>query len=407
MKKGMLSEYFSGFGYKYLAATEVDPKVSRGHEFQGIKPFKEILGTDRREFVCEFIHLSDKHEEGLVSQSGTMTWYDSRENDPKRAAEYRLYYSAEVALVQTYARAGDLIVIARRPNDSLIALIAESGSSWERQLIYLFGIRHEVTGNLFSVETTPDAQLEYASKLILEGVGIDLQEEEQNYLPELLKRFKGTFPATALFSEFARRTLKDVSPEDDPDMALTTWMEQEETLFRTLERHLVSERLIEGFGSDEQAVDRFINFSLSVHNRRKSRAGHALENHLAYLFSARKINFSRGARTENKSRPDFIFPDIEKYHDATFPAEKLKMLGVKTTCKDRWRQVLAEAARIERKHLLTLQPAITEDQTAEMQTVQLQIVIPTAIHATYTPAQQSWIMSVSDFIGMVSEGQKH
>jgi hypothetical protein len=30
------------------------------------------------------------------------------------------------------------------------------------------------------------------------------------------------------------------------------------------------------------------------------------------------------------------------------------MLGVKTTCSDRWRQVLAEADRIQLKHLLTL-----------------------------------------------------
>lgn len=43
------------------------------------------------------------------------------------------------------------------------------------------------------------------------------------------------------------------------------------------------------------------------------------------------------------------------------------MLGVKSTCKDRWRQVLSEAKRIDNKHLATLEPGISENQTAEMQ----------------------------------------
>jgi len=56
------------------------------------------------------------------------------------------------------------------------------------------------------------------------------------------------------------------------------------------------------------------------------------------------------------------------------------MLGVKSTCKDRWRQVLAEADRIDQKHLLTLEAAISINQTAEMQSKQLQLVVPAAVH---------------------------
>jgi hypothetical protein len=94
------------------------------------------------------------------------------------------------------------------------------------------------------------------------------------------------FPTTAVFSAFARDTLKDVSAKDDPDMVLIRWMEQEEILFHTLERYIVSERLTTGFGKGDEGVDNFVSFSLSVHNRRKSRAGHALENHLQYMFGA-------------------------------------------------------------------------------------------------------------------------
>ena len=81
------------------------------------------------------------------------------------------------------------------------------------------------------------------------------------------------------------------------------------------------------------------------------------------------------------------------------------MLGVKSTCKDRWRQVLAEANRIEHKHLLTLESAISLNQTNEMQTKSLQLVLPQRLHESYTEAQRTWIMDVSSFIELVQERQ--
>ena len=78
---------------------------------------------------------------------------------------------------------------------------------------------------------------------------------------------------------------------------------------------------------------------------------------------------------------------------------------MKSTCKDRWRQVLSEADRVERKHLLTLEPAISTNQTDEMQARQLQLVLPRSLHATYTSAQQTWLMDVSGFVALVRERQ--
>jgi hypothetical protein len=403
LNKGFLSEYFTGFGYKTLAATEIDPLVSHGHEFQGIKAFQKIFGTERHEFQCKYIHLSTDHEDGYLSQQATLTWYDSREAQNKRSSEYRLYYPAKVNFIQEYAKAGDLIIIARKSEGDVVIFLAEVGSTYEQQLKYLFGIQAALFSDNFNVEVTPATQLEYASRIILENIGIAVQGEKPDFLPRLLKKFGSQFPTTALFSEFARSTLRDVSPLDDPDKALVAWMEQEEILFRTLERHIVSDTLQKGFGEASEAVDRFIEFSLSVHNRRKSRAGHALENHLEYLLSVHKLTFSKGRITENKSKPDFIFPDINSYHNPAFPADYLTMLGVKTTLKDRWRQILAEADRIKNKHLLTFQPSITEPQTAEMQSFNLQLVVPTQIHKTYSATQQLWLMNVADFIIHVKE----
>ena len=81
------------------------------------------------------------------------------------------------------------------------------------------------------------------------------------------------------------------------------------------------------------------------------------------------------------------------------------MLGVKSTCKDRWRQILSEADRIERKHLLTLEAAISENQTEEMKAGRIQLVLPEKIHATYTKEQQKWLYSVEGFLNEVKERQ--
>ena len=81
------------------------------------------------------------------------------------------------------------------------------------------------------------------------------------------------------------------------------------------------------------------------------------------------------------------------------------MLGVKTTCKDRWRQVISEARKITQKHLFTLEPGISENQTNEMRSVSLQLVIPQALHSTYSTPQRSWLITLADFIQIVLERQ--
>ena len=152
-------------------------------------------------------------------------------------------------------------------------------------------------------------------------------------------------------------------------------------------------------------LDGFLSFSLSVQNRRKSRVGLALENHLELLFAESGIQYKRTAITENKAKPDFIFPGAAAYHDPTFDPLRLTMLGVKSTCKDRWRQVLAEADRIDHKHLLTFEASISRHQTDEMQAKNLQLVLPQALHETYAPAQQAWLMNIASFTALVRERQ--
>ena len=402
MKRGYLSEYFEGVAVKRLSAVEAHPERSNQHEFDGVQGLKEILGESKgkQKFDAKFIYLSDSDAEPVVSD-GFLTWYDAREKHPTRS-EYRLYFPTTA--VSQCAAEGDLLVIGKRPGGGMLVIVAERESTIERQIQWLFGFS-DLAHPGFSVKSeieTDQSRLEFASRFILEMLGIEIEDRDDTWLDTMLGRFGGTFPGTREFSRFARETLLHVAEQDDPDGTLLAWLEREEILFRTLERYLLAERLQKGFGGD---VDGFLELSLSVQNRRKSRAGSALENHLEAIFIQQGIRYSRGQATESRSKPDFVFPGIDHYHDSGFPTRRLTMLGAKATCKDRWRQVLAEADRIPEKHLLTLEPGISENQTAEMQSKRLHLVVPAGVHDSYTPKQRQWLLSVSDFIGLVRSRQ--
>jgi len=225
---------------------------------------------------------------------------------------------------------------------------------------------------------------------------------DDDWLDRILARFPGDdFPATGAFSSFARETLPDVSALDDPDAALVAWMDREEMLFRTLERHHVQKQIDAGF----KDVDHFVAVSLSVQNRRKSRAGRAFEAHVETALHAHGLVFETGARTEDNQKPDLLFPSSAAYGNADWAADCLSMLGVKTSCKDRWRQVLAEARRVETKHLLTLERPISVPQTDQMAANRLQLVVSAPYVPAYTDAQQAWVWDVQRFIGHVRAQQ--
>jgi hypothetical protein len=248
-----------------------------------------------------------------------------------------------------------------------------------------------------------DDKIDFISGFILEQIGIPVETTKPSAIDSLLEKFGAKFPTTREFSAYARSTSSAVDSYENPDAALMQWMEQEELLFRTLEKHIITERLNTGFAND---VDVFLSFSLSVQNRRKSRVGFALENHFETILHEHGIRYSRGALSEARSRPDFLFPGSREYFDGTFPSQRLTMLAVKTTCKDRWRQILAEAAKIPNKHLLTLETAISIHQTSEMTEKKVQLVLPEALHKTFLQSQRNSLMSVTDFLDLIRDRQQ-
>lgn len=129
--------------------------------------------------------------------------------------------------------------------------------------------------------------------------------------------------------------------------------------------------------------------------------------YLINIFTRNNLLFEEQAITEEKKKPDFIFPNGECYHNMLFPSEDLVVLGAKTTCKDRWRQVLTEADRIDEKYLFTLQQGISKNQLKEMYDARLTLVVPHKYIPCFPPEYQDKLSDLARFIQMVSEKQKH
>ena len=410
MQYGMLTDHFDGAGAKYLAEVEVNRLLSHQHEFQGISSFRKILGetADQVRFPATYYWLDDDEDDGPVSVEASCTWNDVRRNQPNRSPEYRLYYPAITDEIVHRAVAGDLLIIAKTKERKLLIILCPARSTTAQQLLWLFGLNPMgQQADVKAIEVDTAVSLGFAARAILDDLGIDLVEPEPDTFGLLIDHYGANFPATKEFSQFARDTLAGIDCLESPDDALAAWMDHEEALFRHMERYIVEQRLREGFVQEGGIdVDAAAKFFLSVHNRRKSRAGHALGHHLEEIWKAHAVRYAREARTEVRKRPDFLFPSQDKYDDESYDPAMLTMLGAKRTCKDRWRQVLSEADRISHKHLLTMQPSISEYQTEEMKESNLQLVIPRSLFSSYLPAQQGWLMDVKGFIELVKSRQQ-
>lgn len=398
-----LSNHFKGIAAKELSPVETQLFRSHQHEFNGTKVMKQYLGMERRIFPAHFLYLTDEDEDRL-SLDDEVTWYDARESHPTRS-EHRLYFRDNE--VMDNAVAGDILLFALDNQDRLLLIVIPRECQLLASLLWIFGIP-SIPGTTFeSADTDQSIESTALFNYIADEADIEVETASgDRWIDLLLEHFGEQFPKTRCLSDLARQTLKgQINPVDDPDYALMALMDREEEMFRQLERHIVSKHLERYASSWSRDVDSFVKFSLSVQNRRKSRAGHALENHLQWTLEAGHLKFDRGAITEGHSKPDFLFPGAVSYHDKSFPSERLAMLGVKTTCKDRWRQVLNEAHRIPHKHLLTLQPAISQNQLEEMKLANLSLVLPKMLHATYASGQRSDLLSLREFMHQIASRQ--
>lgn len=285
---------------------------------------------------------------------------------------------------------GDLLVIAKLTEEDYVGYVLSSDVDID-DFLATFNLSPNETNQLIDVDgiVKPDVRI---SQLMQDFV-------------DLYK----AFPETRQMALGARvcynkaYNITDLSFKKKPDEILLSWIETEYTLFKFMEEKVYADVISKPFSN----VDSFVQMANEVLNRRKSRAGKSLEHHLSEIFLRSELIFEEQAVTEDKKKPDFLFPNAECYHNLQFPTEDLVVLGAKTTCKDRWRQVLTEADRVEEKYLFTLQQAISKNQLKEMHDSNLKLVVPRKYIDSFPKEFQSEICDLSGFINMVRTKQQN
>jgi type II restriction enzyme len=317
-------------------------------------------------------------QDGRVTDSA-VTWYGQKTRN-----EYRLTRFGKDFPYLTSDNVGSLLVLIPEDYEHFYAYVLDFDddiqavqSALDLQILTTWGVYEK--GKLPPIETEDQC----------------IDRNFRSFIETLTE-----FPKSAEISEATREAVRNCVKEflkHPIDSQLMTWIELEYQLFRLLERKVCQEQVTRLF----KDIDDFLQTAASIMNRRKARAGRSLENHFEHLLSAASVPFD--AQPQVDGRPDFLIPSASAYNDAQYPEERLIVLGVKTTCKDRWRQVLNEGKRVGKKHILTLQPGISRNQLFEMKEANVCLVVPQKLHAEYPTDTGIELLTVGQFIATTKD----
>lgn len=370
--------------FKFIAANETGDTGGHQCGFYIPREFAEMaLGEPcvkgkNKETRVKIAWNDDKVTESRLVYYGTSTRNESRITQFGRGFEY---------LRSEYT--GALVIFVRTAATSYRA--------------FVFNSEEEINEFLGTLGLGPAD----ANRLIrLDGKSPEVREEQA--FAEFINSLGVDFPASDVMSAAARKIEDGIYDHEEyirlqPDNKLISWSEIEYRLFRAIENDRYGKLVAKGFS----CVDDFIKKANTVLNRRKSRAGKSLEHHLGAIFTGNGIQFEGQVITEGNKRPDFIFPSASAYHDDSFPIGKLVFLAAKTTCKDRWRQILNEADRFRghTKYLCTLQQGMTIKQMNEMAAEKVVLVVPQPYVKSYPKNTAMQIITLARFIDSVKRVQ--
>ena len=328
----------------------------------------------------------------MLKKNGVIKWQD----DFETACTFTWYESKNELRITGFGRGFPLL----RPEytGALFVFVKESPEDFQG---FLFNTDEDIQEFLDTFGLTPAE-----TNRPIELNEVSFESKEKKAISLFIDSLTVDFPSSIDMSNAARSIVLEVYSTKlltikDPDTALLQWTEAEYRLFREIEHSRYGNTIAQGFKS----VDDFITLANQVLNRRKSRAGKSLEHHLSAIFDDNKIMYTAQAITEGNKKPDFLFPSEEAYHDMSFSIDKLCTLAAKTTCKDRWRQILNEADRLrdENKYLCTMQQGISSAQMDEMQAEKVVLVVPKPYIMAYPKDKRDRIWTVGQFVSYVKE----
>ncbi len=364
--------------FKFITAN--DSGETGGHQdgFHIPKPATPVLF--RREFHKGEFYEEDvqiEWEDGYITQS-SIKYYGQKTRD-----EYRLTRFGRGFDYHERISTGDVLVISRIDYGIFKAFILKTENEIE-SFLNAFGLSPVDSGSV----------IEASQKL-------KISNEEDEY-EAFFKTLNGVFPPTEIMSKVSREIELKINNQEseiltNPDKKILDWTASEYRLFRHIEKGLHLNQVSSGFSDLED----FVTLANTILNRRKSRAGKSLEHHLSFIFSKNRVTFSEQMITEGNSKPDFVFPSIDAYHDCKYPRQNIFVLAAKTTCKDRWRQILSETKNLDRHYLFTLQQGITINQLNEMFDSGVQLVVPKQHLYTFSETYRDKILTLKSFINEV------
>lgn len=370
---------------------------------------------------CKFLSANDTgatggHQSGiLISKSAVEMLFTTQQLEqdriPKRTVKIKWQDDFETESCFTYYESKNELRITRFGRGFPFLKPDQTGS------LFVFTKQSEYDYSAYFLNTEEDIE-EFLNTFgisptetncLIDTENIQPETQEKFAIQEFISNLTEEFPTSEEMSAAARYIQDKVYDhaeyvQTNPDKKLIDWTNMEYKLFRALEYVRYGDVITRGFAD----VDEFVRVANMVLNRRKSRAGKSLEHHLAAIFGGNKIVYSAQAVTEGNKRPDFIFPSVEAYHDSCFSVKNLVTLAAKTTCKDRWRQVLNEADRLkgEPKYLCTLQQGISAAQMDEMQAENVILVVPEPYITTYPKDRRDRIWTLARFVKYVQEAEK-
>jgi type II restriction enzyme len=329
--------------------------------------------------------INDDHEvevewfpRGCVTRS-CVKWYG------RAKQEYRLTRFGGDFPYLTDGNVGDLLILIPRGDAQLIAFVLDDEEDVETVQAQL-GVDIVKSWAVFGADAHTDAHTE---------------DSDDEKIDAAIWTYAGSlseFPCTdalagetqqviaQYFSGFERMT---------PDALLLRLLKTEYLLYQLVERQLCTPEIARLFRS----VDEFLKTANSILQRRKSRAGRSMEHHCRYVLARAGLPFD--AQPAIDGAPDLIIPSAAAYNDLSFPTENIFVVGIKRTCKDRWRQVIREGQRIKAKYLITIQNGISLTQLRSMEQLGVTLIVPKPLHKEYPSEFRPRLLSVAGFIDRV------
>lgn len=385
--------------------------MTAGHTGQAIK---SVLNSEKG--FCKFLSANDTgatggHQSGiLISKSAVEMMFSRQElaqtGIPKRTIKIKWQDDFETESCFTYYESKNELRITRFGRGFPFLKPEQTGA------LFVFTKQTDADYSGYFLETDDEIEEFFdtfgisptETNSLVDVQRMSAETQQKLSIQEFINNLDVDFPASDVMSAAARAIEERAYDHIEyirlnPDEKIISWTNMEYTLFRTLEYARYGEIITKGF----QSVDEFVRVANVVLNRRKSRAGKSLEHHLSAIFDGNCIEYSSQSVTEGNKKPDFLFPSQEAYHDYGFSVDYIVSLAAKTTCKDRWRQVLNEADRLrdKPKYLCTLQQGISGAQMDEMQAENVILVVPKPYIATYPKDRRDRIWTLARFVQYV------